>query len=412
MRETSDWLHEKCSDLLPKTRNGFVESSPTLFCLFHPAAEEVELSLIDPEHLVASANTSTVGPGYHIYLCDLLKQWANDFHASWQQSDEESSDYWDETEYFFTGDQQRVFDNMTNWLEALANTFFEKPIKLNDYGNALCMPMDVQFESQQMAITPLGPRDREWLYQTSQDGIKGKDFFAWWDPSLDSEYFLGRALALMWSNVRWRRPANDQERRLLKEVDNSLRIAYGLNPSLKYPWTEWREILKNLDTDLEATELFRSHAVGNPTVGYRRRRVWVTLPGRWRMHIPGSFSEFESDQEHNLFALDPPREIWFTSYRFTVPHDHSFESSKEKFLAEPAEYIYESVDYVARATIRKKTRESGEDYFVLSSSNMCRTQRAVCTILFSQGDQKEWALETWRSIQSPSLPVSPSGSET
>src|SRR5580700_11695390 len=104
MKQIADWVEQKCSDLLPKTRQGFVELSPTVFCQLHPGAEEVELSLIDPEHLVVSANTSTVGPGYHIYLSLLLQDWAHDFHASWQRPDEESEDYCDEAEYFFTGD--------------------------------------------------------------------------------------------------------------------------------------------------------------------------------------------------------------------------------------------------------------------------------------------------------------------
>lgn len=404
LRQTGDWLKEKCSDLLPETREGLIDSSPALFCQFHPAAEEVELSLIDPESFVASANTSTVGPGYHIYLCSLLKQWAHDFHALWQQTDEETSDYYDEAEYFFTGDQQRMFNSMTNWLEALAGTFFEKTIDLNDCGNALCMPMDVQFESEQLSITPLGPRDREWLRQASQDGTRGKDFFAWWEPGLNAQYFLGRALAQMWTNVRWRRPVNDQERKLLKGVDNSLRIAYGLDSSLNYPWIEWKEILKNLDVNPENLGLPRTAPAGPPTIGYRRSKVWVTLSGSWRIRIPGSFSEFESDEEHNLFALDPPREIWFTSYRFTSPSPaNAFDSKKQEILKEKPEYLHEGVSYVAKAAIKKKTRETGENYFVLTSSNMCPTQRAVCTILFPQEDQREWALETWRSIQPPSI---------
>lgn len=259
LKETAGWFNEKCSDLLPTTRNGFIESSPTLFCLLHPAAEEVELSLIDPEHLVASANTSAVGPGYHIYLCELLKQWAHDFHASWQQPEQESEDYSDEAEYFFTGDEQQVFDNMTRWLQAVAGTFFEGRLDANE-PVALCMPMDVQFESEQPAITPLGPRDREWLNQTSQDGSQGRDFFAWWKPGLNAEYFLGRALANMWTNVRWRKPVNDRERKLLKEVDNSLRIACRLNTSLCYPWAEWKEILENLEACAEDMESFPSRA--------------------------------------------------------------------------------------------------------------------------------------------------------
>jgi len=58
--------------MLPRIRQGMVEAAPTLFCQLHPAAEEIELSLIDPEHIVVSANTTTVGPGYHIFLVSLL----------------------------------------------------------------------------------------------------------------------------------------------------------------------------------------------------------------------------------------------------------------------------------------------------------------------------------------------------
>lgn len=121
------------------------------------------------------------------------------------------------------------------------------------------------------------------------------------------------------------------------------------------------------------------------------------------MRIPGSFSEFESDEDHNLFSLDPRREIWFTSYRFTPPPDKTFESRKQEFLTHNHEYLHESENYVTRATITEKTHESGEHYFVLNSSNMGHSQRAVCTILFSKLDEKEWALETWRSIQPPSI---------
>jgi hypothetical protein len=400
MKQIADWVEQKCSDLLPKTRQGFVELSPTVFCQLHPGAEEVELSLIDPEHLVVSANTSTVGPGYHIYLSLLLQDWAHDFHASWQRPDEESEDYCDEAEYFFTGDEQRVFDNMTCWLQAVANTFFDEPLDANDHGIALCMPMDIQFEAEQLAITPLGPRGREWLYETSKDGSEGKDFFAWWTPGLNAEYYFGRALTQMWTHVRWRPPVNDLERNLLKDVADSLRVAYRLNPTLQYPWAEWEEILELLDADLAYKEFARLHAKGKPTIGYRRGKVRVVLPGGWRMRIPGSFSEFESDQDNDLCAFDPPREIWFTSYRFTAPSPgQTFESMKQETRESQHDYLHESDDYITEATIIKKVRETGADYFVLNSSNVCPTKRAACTILFSQAEQREWALEVWRSIR-------------
>jgi hypothetical protein len=404
LQQIADWVNEKCSDLLPRTRRGFVDTFPTLFCQFHPGAEEVELSLIDPEHLTASANTSTVGPGYHIYICSVLQEWARDFRASWIRTDEDLSDYSDETEYFFTGKSELVFDHMTSWLEALAGTFFAETFKADERGIALCMPMDLQYEADALAITPLGPRDREWLLMTSKDGNNGTDFFAWWRSGLNAEYFLGRALTEMWTNVRWRKPANDSERGLLREVVNSLDIALKLDPALECPWAEWAELLEYLGASKDEVEYVSSRAKVGSSIGYRRGNVTVSLPGGWRMRLPGSFSEFESDEEGDSCALDPPREIWFTSYRFTADSpSHTLESMRKEIVGSQPEFLQEGIDYVAKASIRKKVRETGERYFVLNSSNVCSTQRAVCTILFDQPEQRDWALGIWRSIQRPPI---------
>jgi hypothetical protein len=64
--------------------------------------------------------------------------------------------------------------------------------------------------------------------------------------------------------------------------------------------------------------------------------------------------------------------------------------------------LEEADDYITKATISKKVRETGESYFVLNSSNVCPAKRAVCTILYSKAEEREWALKTWRSIQPPS----------
>src|ERR1700739_4925859 len=75
LRRTEKWIHKNCEALEPCSRRGFLEEKPALFCRFHPAAEEVEICLSDPSHITVSANTSTVGPGYHIYLCQMLHRW-------------------------------------------------------------------------------------------------------------------------------------------------------------------------------------------------------------------------------------------------------------------------------------------------------------------------------------------------
>jgi hypothetical protein len=377
-KDIANWVVRKYPELLPEITQGKVKDSPAIFCRLHPGAEEVELSLIDPEHLVVSASTSAAGPGYHIFLVSLLKDFAHDFQTSWQRSDGESREYDDETGYFFTGDCTGV---------------------------NLSMSPQTHFESEELAITPLGPRNREWMYQTSQDGASGKDFFAWWAPGLNAEYYLGRALTLMWRTVRWRPPVSDAEEAVLKTVASSLAQAYKLDPTLAYPWNEWRQILELLDAAPPERDFVLAHATGNPTIGYRRGKVTVTLTGGWRIRMPGSFSEFEFDKDNNLFALDPPREIWFSSFRLPASlSDEKFELVKRQLKENKFDYIEEGDNYAATATIGKMVRGTGEDHFVINTLNLSPATKAVCTFVYSQVEDKDWALEIWKSIRPPSKP--------
>jgi hypothetical protein len=197
---------------------------------------------------------------------------------------------------------------------------------------------------------------------------------------------------------------NDQEEDVLKEVSGCLRNAHRLDPTLQFPWAEWREILELLGSNSTEAELVRSHTRAAAKIGYRRRKIRVTLPGGWTISVPGSFSDFEADDNNDLSAWDPPREIWFTAFHITKnTPQRTFEVARKEFKKKKPEYLIERDYLIAQASISKKRRDGGEDYFVLSSSNVTLGKRAVCTILYSQPEDREWALETWRSIQ-PSPP--------
>jgi hypothetical protein len=403
LQRMEKWVHSYAADLIPSTRIGISETSPTLFCQLHPAAEEVEFSILDALHLTASANTSAVGPGYHLFVSDLLKALARDFALTWIDTNpnDEDTEYLDESGYFFSGEQQRVFHEMTTWLRFLAESFFNGTFGDVSEAVILCMKMGEHFDSDELAITPLGPRDREWLLKTSEDGEAGKDFFAWWAPGLNAEYFLNRALTQMWSAVRWRKPINDKERGLLGYIINSLAIAHNLDPRLNFPWTEWAELLDYLDEYSPEYDFVRSRATGPASIGYRRNEVRITMPGYWSIKIPGSFSEFEMDEDCDSYSLDPPREVWFTSYN-SKPSDpqKDFETERKRVLQEKPEFVRDEKNFIAHASIKKKSKD-GQAYFTLSSSSICPAKRAVCTVVFTDPVDKDWALGVWRSIEPP-----------
>ena len=404
MNQMAEWLKQKSSDLAPEITHTSTDGSPVIFCHFHPAAEEVELSLLDSERLVVSASTASAGAGYHIFLVSLLKDLARDFEAAWQRPEDESGDYGDETDYFFSGDPQRVFDSMTTWLQSVAKLFFDGTLDADAAGIALAMPVVTNFESDQLAVTPMGPRSREWMRATAEDGNNGKDFFAWWTPGLNAEYYRRRALNQMWTSVRWRPPVNDSEMNLLQTVAESLALAYKLDPTLDYPWAEWNEVLELNGTDGSEKALVRGHAAGTPALGYRRGHVIVTLTGGWRIRLPGSFSDFEFNQDNDLFSLDPPREIWFTSFRFTKPLPEAvFEAEKKRLKETKPKYVSEGDHFVATTVVTEKVRETGEHYFAMNTVKMSPTTKAVCTMIYPEADQESWAQEIWQSLQFPTV---------
>jgi hypothetical protein len=400
LREMEAWVGAYSVDLSPSTRIGFSETTPTLFCQLHPAAEELELSVLDLDHLVASGKTSTVGPGYHIFVCDMLRKLGEAFHLAWITNNEE---YFDEGDYFFSGDQERVFKEMTAWLRGLCGCFFngtfeEEP---GDMPTALCLPIGISFEAEARAVTPLGPRDLGWLKHVAEDGQRGHDFFAWWKPGLNAEYFLGRALTRMWTEVRWRKPVNERERKTFIYIADSLETAFKLDPNLSYPWAEWAQILGFLDRHELEIEFVQERADSVPEIGYRRRNVAVTLPGYWVIKVPGSFSDFEADEESDFSAQDPPRTIWFTSYKFDEkPAREMYADARQEMLARGPALLEEREGYIGRAEI-KAGEEEDEKYFVLTSSNVCRKGRSILSVVFSHREDQAWAEGVWRSLQPP-----------
>lgn len=308
------FIEHSWPELAPEISAGMRDTSPTLFCGLHPAAEDVEISFLDANHITASANT-VIGAGYHMFLCKLLKSLESPFDLQWVDTrNEEDSDYLDETGYFFVGNAALVEEAMFDWLRGVCNIFLDQAGE-GHHSMMMSMPTGETF-SVDGIVTALGPRSLDWARRASENPGSERQFFAWWNLDLGAEYFRNRALARMWREVRWRPPATDSERNVLKYCVDSLETAYKLDASLDYPWTEWAEMLGYLETEDAHTRAVRDRATAPPTIGYRRGSVEVDLPGHWRVTLPGAFSELQYE-EGDTSSFDPPREFWFTAYAFT-----------------------------------------------------------------------------------------------
>src|SRR4051794_20493022 len=76
---------EACSDLWPTSYHQTYEGRPLLGVRIHPGGEDVEFVLEDDRTLLVTANTSSVGPGYHINVCDLLRSLGAQLNLKWKE---------------------------------------------------------------------------------------------------------------------------------------------------------------------------------------------------------------------------------------------------------------------------------------------------------------------------------------
>ena len=242
LAEAGRWISKAAREPLESARLAEDERGVQgLYVKLHPAAEEVELAAAEEEgRIIVSASTSTVGPGYHVYLCRLLERLGVELGLRWEPGDDEQGTG-DETGFFHTGDRAAVDREMLAWLQSVAARLLEE---LSAETTAqIALPMDVLYELDGPVATVTGPRDEAWLRRTAADPSEGIDFFSWWQDEMGAAYYLGRATVLMWTEVRWRPPLTDSEERRLDEVLEYLERAHEMDPALDYPWVEWAELL-------------------------------------------------------------------------------------------------------------------------------------------------------------------------
>jgi len=193
LEKVATWLEGREEEPLVACYPGLnAQEEPCLAMVAHPCAEEVEFSVPGKGLCQVVAKTSTVGPGYHVFLCDLLRKLGLEFAIAWDEPDEQEGTG-DETGYFHDGGVERLRQEMGKWLGALAKEVLEQKDQ-SDSTILVAMPMGYRFAFPGPVLTPLGPRDWEWFARVQDDPQQGSDFFAWWEEGATASFFLGKAL--------------------------------------------------------------------------------------------------------------------------------------------------------------------------------------------------------------------------
>jgi hypothetical protein len=296
---------------------------------------------------------------------------------------------------------------MLSWLRNVAANLREFLDDGRHTGLAVSLPAEVSFHHDGALATVTGPRPAQWVREVADEPARGADIFPWWDQGTGAPFYLGRALARMWTEVRWRSPQSDAPRAVIQDVLKSLRRAHELDPSLDYPWREWHELneLAAITGSLpDAVARKAAAAPERPLIGYRRRDVTARLMGAWSIDVPGSFETI--DNAESWQAFDETRVVYFSS--LSVGGGPDGPPPAEKLLTSfpaPEGKLLQTYEHRGNRVIGKaalvEVEESGRTLWRLSATSAVPGGVGISTIDLYDASYRDWAVETWKSVDHP-----------
>jgi hypothetical protein len=289
-----------------------------LLCCPHPAAEDVTFSY-DDDRLICSAKTSTVGPGYHAYLVEMLEDIGRRCDLPWEWSDE-GEGFGDDAGYHGDRSFDRIQDEMCWWLRAVANSV------LDDSRSARhLISMRSNFglaHADYFAASATGFWDRDFFEKAARrqpDTLHGlaARFFPWWSKNLDARFWRNAALVLMWERLTWSPPENDAQRAVYELTLTCLSKARQLDPFTPLPEAEAAEIRALLSKE----QAFPIPEQGR--IGFRRLDMRRDLAGDWSVVTPGYF--YKKNENDTVIYWYGDRFVHGSSLSFTPDIPNSWE---------------------------------------------------------------------------------------
>jgi hypothetical protein len=420
LAEIETWIRTEYPDAVRTTETRTADGGVRELAVgFHPAATDVVIAAGDDGAFTIRAAFAPVGPGYQTFVGRLAQRIGTEHGIAWTTdagtdgTDDAAGAGVDDA----TADSRPLVAGPDPFRDPLRAA--ERPVAEHGYlawlGSGLIAarearrrgaptvhlgtPPGVEYTVEAALATSLGPRDEAWLEAAVGDSRLAVDVTPWWADAIDARNLLNRALCLMWTDVRWRAPANDAERRVNDEVLRLLARAFPLDPSLAYPWRDWLELARLRGADDAMTRQVEAKAERSSTapIGYRRRPVLILHEG-WELEVPGSFSEQRTADEWT--GGESGRTITIAA---TETGTTSGPMSPQVFLSQVATGLgsealtHEDGELLGRARLSSDAT-SGVEVGVLEGYSAVRGRGAAIRITFDDSADWRWALDTWRAL--------------
>ncbi len=270
-----------------------------LLVSFHPAAEDIKFSF-KKDWVECHAVTSSVGPGYHAAVVEMLKQIAAPTGLSWSVEDPQRG-YRDDTGYWQRQDFADLQVAMARHLTKLAGFLMTQADSKNiQLSIPVGFPMPV---ADFFAMSPMGFWERDIFENAAKGDARTlakvcESFFPWWKQGIDAEFWRNAGLCLVWTEIPWHPPVNDEERAIYAKALRCFQRAYELDKSIALPKNEMAEMAMFVEMDVNTP----APVPKNDGKGFWRYNLRRPLSGSWSAEFPGYFyAGNERDGDTALF---------------------------------------------------------------------------------------------------------------
>jgi len=394
------WLLTEYGDAVRSaTRRALEGGEAELSVALHPAAPNLVISAGESGRVALTAETETMGPGYHRFIGRLVERMGDDLSITWDRGEPDPGALLDNAGTTFT-DRVATERAYLGWLgqtlvKARASRVAGRP------GLQIGIPGTTRYTFDGAIATSLGPRDDAWLDAAVADTRVATDITPWWADATDGQTLVNRALTMMWLDVRWRTPAIKEERELMDEVHRTLTRAYPTDPTLAYPWRAWAELIefRSIDDPMSRQVLVRAEREGGDAapIGYRRAPVTIRHEG-WALEIPGSYAERRTPEEWWGGGLG--RNITLAAVQTATDGGamgaQAFVDHVGGDLG-PDAIDHRAGGVIGRAKLSSDT-SSGLEVGVLDGYSAVVGSGAAIRIVFDDPSDWQWALDMWRSL--------------
>ena len=386
LADVGAWLTAEYPDHVRSTRQRTLPAGDVeLEIDLHPATPPVIMTAGDGGSLNVRAETVQGGPGYHRFVGRVLERLGHELNIDW-----------DEGSIGLTfAERAEVETAYLGWLgPTLAQVHNAR--KRSSAGVQIGTPSGTRYTFGGAVATALGPRDDTWVESAIADPRIAIEVTPWWSDATDSRYLLNRALALMWLQVRWRKPALDGEAETLEDVHRLLSRAYPIEPELPYPWHAWAELVSYSGVEDGMTRQVNARTKiepPEPPIGYRRDPVSITHEG-WVLEVPGDFAERRTDEE--WWGGGAGRSITLAATDTGSMAAQAFLNHVAGDLGAEA-LTHQAGPVVGRARITTD-ESSGVAVGVLDGYSAVNGSGAAIRIVFDDPEDWQWALALWRAL--------------